>query len=192
LRTAADVAASQPCHILPQTNVRKEIPVTKLRIATAASLGVVVAALVAGTALAAGAAGSKTVPFTGKYAGKAVVRITEAKADIASAAAVGTATLLGKSRLAGKGAGVGADPCGTFGGPGSITGTGGKLNFVIAPTGGSACGDESGETFALLGRATVKGGTGKYLRAKGTFKFSGTYTKSSGAFQIKLIGSLTL
>jgi hypothetical protein len=175
-----------------QTNVRKGDNVTKLRIATAASLGVAIAALVAGTALGAGTAGNKTVAFTASYSGKAVVRITGSNADIASATATGTGTLVGKSTLSGKGAGVGADPCGTFGGPGSITGTGGKLNFVIAPTGGSACGDESGQTFSLVGRATVKGGTGKYAKAKGSFKFTGTFDKGSGAFAVKFVGSLTV
>ena len=193
MRMVADGAASRTCHILSQTNVRKEITVAKVRIATAASLGVAVAALVAGTALAAGNAGSKTIAFKGAYAGKAVVRVSGSKADIPSAAATGTGTLVGKSKLSGKGAGVGADPCGTFGGPGTITAADGKkLNFVIAPTGGSACGDEGGQTFSLVGRATFKGGTGKYLKAKGSFKFTGIFDKGTGVFSIKLVGSLAV
>ena len=167
---------------------------TKLRIVTATSIiGVAVAALVAGTALAAGSVGSTTVAFRATYAGKAVVRVTGSTADIPSASATGTGTLVGKSKLSGKGAGVGADPCGTFGGPGFITASNGKrLNFVIAPTAGNACGDEGGQTFSLVGRATFKGGTGKYLKAKGSFKFTGIFDKGTGAFSIKLIGTLTV
>lgn len=164
---------------------------TKLRIATAALLGVGIAALVAGTALAAGTAGSKTIAFKAAYSGKAIVRITGSNADIVSAAATGTGTLVGKSKLFGKGAGVGNDPCGTFGGPGTITAADGKkLNFVIAATSGSACGDESGQTFSLVGRAIIKGGTGKYVKAKGSFKFTGTFDRGSGAFSVKFVGTL--
>lgn len=164
---------------------------TKLRIAGTTSLGLAIAALVAGTALAAGGAGGKTIAFRAAYSGKAVVRITGSNADIVSAAATGSGTLVGKSKLFGKGAGVGNDPCGTFGGPGAITAADGKkLNFVIAPTGGTACGDETGQTFSLVGRATVKGGTGKYLGAKGTFKFAGTFNRGTGAFSVKFVGTL--
>jgi hypothetical protein len=165
--------------------------VTKLRIAATASLGFAVAALVAGTALAASNTAGRTIAFKASYSGKAVVRVAGSNATIVSALATGTGTLVGKSKLSGKGAGVGADPCGTFGGPGFITAVDGKrLNFVIAPTAGSACGDESGQTFALVGRATIKGGTGKYLRAKGTFKFAGTFNRSTGAFSVKFVGTL--
>ena len=170
----------------------KGVTVTKSRIPSVVVAVTAAAALMAGSAFAVPAAVGKMIAFKATYTGKAVVRINGSKADIASAAATGTATLLGRSKLSGKGAGIGADPCGTFGGPGSITGVGGKLNFVIAPTGGSACGDEGGQVFSLVGRATVKGGTGRYLKAKGTFKFTGTFDRGSGAFAVKFVGTLVV
>ena len=154
---------------------------------------VAVAGLVAGAALAGPAATPRTYKFAASYTGKSVVKIVDQSATISSVTGLGTASLpVGKSKLAGMGAGVGGDPCGTFGGPGSITAVGGKIKFSIAPVAGSACGDESGSTFTVSGRATIKGGTAKYLKAKGTFKFQGTFTKATGAFSVKFVGLLTV
>lgn len=167
---------------------------TRLRISGAVVTAAAAACLVAGAALAGQTVPPKprTYAFAATYRGKAVVVFTDNNAKISSVAGVGTASApVGKSKLSGTGLGVAGDPCGTFGGPGSITGVGGKLNFVIAPTAGSACGDESGTNFTVSGRATFKGGTAKYLKAKGTFKFSGSFNKATGAFTVKFVGSLT-
>lgn len=152
-------------------------------------------AAVAGLVVSSGLSSSGVLPkkyrFAATYRGTAVVKIEDNVATISSVTGLGTAALpVGKSRLAGMGKGVGSDPCGLFGGPGSITTATGKLAFVIAPNGGTACPDQSGENFSVTGRATFKGGTRKYLKAKGTFKFSGTFTKSSGAFTVKFLGTL--
>ncbi len=165
---------------------------TKFRILAAAAVAVAATALVAGSALAGSAATPKKVALKASYSGKAVVRIAGSQADI-SADATGTGVPVGKSKLSGKGTGTNVEPCPLFGGPGTITAANGsKLNFVVGSAAGSACTDEEGQTFSLLGRATVKGGTGKYAKAKGTFKFTGTYDRKSGLFSVKLVGSLTL
>lgn len=137
-------------------------------------------------------ASTTTVAFTASFTGKATVKVSGSKADIA-ADATGTGTLIGKSRLSGKGVGSAVEPCPLFGGPATITTAGGaKLNFVITTSGGSACTDEQGQTFSLLGRATITGGTGKYAKAKGTFKFTGAYERGNGLFSVKFRGTLTV
>ena len=147
-----------------------------------------VAAVAVGSALASTAAPR---PFKAAFTGKAVVKVDGQAADI-TATGAGLATLLGKSRLTAKGAGTASDPCPLFGGLASITGTGGKLNFRIPPAAGSGCTDEQGTTFALVGRATIIGGTLKYRKAKGTFKFTGTFDKGTGNYSVKFTGLLTL
>ena len=138
------------------------------------------------------AATPASIAFTASYTGKATVKVSGSKADIA-ADATGTGTLVGKSKLSGKGAGSNVEPCPLFGGPGTITvANGAKLNFVITASGGSACTDEEGKFFSLLGRATISGGTGKYAKAKGSFKFTGTYDRGSGLFAVKFTGTLTV
>ena len=79
-----------------------------------------VAAVAVGSALAATA---KPTPFKAAFTGKAVVKINGQAADI-TATGAGVATMLGKSKLAAKGAGTQSDPCPLFGGIASMTGTG--------------------------------------------------------------------
>lgn len=165
---------------------------TRFGIIRAVTAAVVVAAVVAGSALAAGTVSTKTVVFTASYSGKASVKVAGSTADI-SADATGSGILVGKSKLSGKGVGKSVEPCPLFGGPGTITASDGrKLNFVIAGLAGSACTDEAAQNFSLVGRATFKGGTGKYVRAKGSFKFTGSYDRGSGFFSVKLRGTLTI
>jgi hypothetical protein len=156
-------------------------------VAVAATAGLVVS-----NGLSSSGVLPKSYRFAATYNGTAVVKIEDNVATISSVSGLGTATVpVGKSKLSGMGKGLGGESCGTFGGPGAITTTTGKLNFVVALTGGIACPDESGDNFSLSGRATFKGGTRKYLRAKGTFKFTGTYAKSTGAFTVRFLGTLT-
>jgi hypothetical protein len=164
------------------------------------ALGAAAAALVAGSALAVTGSAKVVVPFRGTYAGKAVVRVTGETADI-TASAAGPARILGKSRISGtlgrskllgKGVGSQSDPCPLFGGVGSITSaTGSKLNFRIPPAAGSGCTDEQAQLFSLSGRATVTGGTGKYVRTKGVLRFSGSFDKGTGVFNVAFTGTLT-
>ncbi len=170
----------------------KGVTVTRFGISKVVTAAVATAAVVAGSALAGGTASGKTVAFTASYTGKATVKMSGSRADI-SADATGSGTVVGKSKLSGKGVGSEAEPCPLFGGLGTITAANGaKLNFTITASGGSACTDEEGKLFSLLGRATIKGGTGKYAKAKGTFKFTGSYDRGNGLFSVKLRGTLTV
>jgi hypothetical protein len=154
--------------------------------------GAVVAAAAAIIASSAFAAGTAKVAFRANFSGKAVVRVSGSHAEIVSAQAAGRGVPIGKATLFGKGAGNSSDPCPLFGGPATITTTKGKLKFAISPIAGSACTDEQAQQFSLSGRALFKGGTRKYAKAKGSFKFAGTYNRSTGAFAVKFVGTLTL
>jgi hypothetical protein len=159
------------------------------------SVTVVAAALatagIAGAAAAAGNTAAKKIPFTAKYAGKAVVKVTDNVADI-SATGPGTASLIGRGRVSGKGkADSSVRPCVPFTGLGTMTGAGGKLTFKVVSPPSTGCGDESGEVFSLSGRVTVVKGTGKLARAKGSLKLTGVYDRSKGTFSVKFTGTLT-
>jgi hypothetical protein len=143
--------------------------------------------VIAGVAFAGGTA---TVPFRASFSGKAVLRVNGSQAEIVSARAVGRGVPIGRATLFGKGAGQNGDPCPLFGGPATITTKNGKLKFAIAPSAGSACTDEQAQDFSLSGRATFKGGTGKYARAKGSFKFAGSFNRRTGTFAVKFVGTL--
>jgi hypothetical protein len=163
--------------------------VTKFRSLAAGAVVAAAAAVIATSALAAGTA---RVAFRASFSGKAVVRVSGSHAEIVSAQGVGRGVPIGRATLFGRGAGNNADPCPLFGGPGTITTTKGKLKFAIALTAGSACTDEQAQQFSVSGRAVFKGGTRKYAKAKGSFKFVGSFNRSTGAFAVKFVGTLTL
>jgi len=162
--------------------------VKTFRITIAAPAAVLAAlALVAGTAVAGT---SKKVVFVGNYSGTATTKIANSIATI-SATGSGVGTVIGKGSISGLGTGdTSQQPCVPFTGTGVLSGPGGKLTFKVTP-GSSSCGDESGESFAIVGHAAVLKGTGKLAKAKGTLKLTGTYTHSSGAFTVKFSGTLT-
>jgi hypothetical protein len=154
---------------------------------------VVLVALAATAILAAGAfAGTqKKVAFAAKYAGNATTTIADNVVSI-SAKGVGTGTPIGKGAITGTGTGDSSQqPCVPFGGTGKLTGTGGTTLTFKVPSNASGCGDEGGHTFAIVGHATVVKGTGKLAKAKGTLKFTGTYSHDDGSFTVKFSGSLT-
>jgi len=148
-------------------------------------------AVVVGSAAAAPGTATRTIAFTAAYAGKATTQQTDNVVAI-SASGTGKGTLLGAGKITGKGtADSSVRPCTPFTGPGTMTGTAGtKLSFKVIP-GSKGCGDESGQVFSLVGHATVVSATGKLKKAKGTLKFTGTYDRSNGSFNVKFTGKLT-
>jgi hypothetical protein len=154
-------------------------------------VGAVVAAAAAVIATSAFAAGTTRVAFRANFSGKAVVRVSGGQAEIVSAQAAGKGVPIGRATLFGKGAGSNSDPCPHFGGPATITTTKGKLKFTIAPTAASACTDEEAQQFSLAGKAVFKGGTRKYAEAKGSFKLAGSFNRSTGAFTVRFVGTLS-
>jgi len=168
--------------------------VRKLLAAGAVALATAIAAVViVGVSSASAAAGkTKIVSFTAKYAGTATVLVTDTVANI-SANGVGTGTLIGKSKITGKGLGdASQQPCVPFTGPGSMANSkGSKLNFKVLP-GSTGCGDEEGQVFSITGRAKVLGGTKVFKKAKGTLKLTGVYDRGQGTFSVKFTGKLTV
>lgn len=160
-----------------------------LRIVFAALAAVAAAALLA--CVASAGTSAKTIAFSAKYSGKAVVKVADNVADI-SAAGIGKGTVIGRGKIAGKGKGDSSvRPCVPFTGLGTMTGPGRtKLTFRVVP-GSRGCGDESGEIFAISGRAKVISGSGKLARAKGSLKLTGLYNRTSGSFSVKFTGTLT-
>lgn len=163
----------------------------KVRTPILTALGVVAAAaVVAGGALAGPVHTTKTIAFTGTYAGKATTKITDDIADI-TADGPGKATLLGSGKVVGKGTGdTSQQPCVPFGGTGTMSGPGGTIVFKVV-TSSRGCGDEAGQVFSLSGKATIVKATKKLAKAKGTLKFTGVYNRAEGTFSVKFKGTLT-
>jgi len=165
-------------------------------LSVAAAVAVAVAAI-CGSATAGESATTKVVPFNAKFAGNAVVSVNDTVVTIsANGTGVGSPLLMGAAKVIGNGtgstAGVGTEnPCVPFTGTGSMTGTKGKLVFKVLQ-GSQSCGDETQQSFTVLGRAAVLSGTGRLAKAKGTLKITGTYDRSGGAFTAKFTGNLTL
>ena len=150
------------------------------------------AILIAGIAAAASSAGAtKLVPFTANFAGAAVVRVDGDVANITTNGS-GKGTLLGASKITGKGIGdASAPPCVPFTGTGTMTGTSKtRLLFKVVPA-STGCGDESGQVFSISARATVVKGYGKLANARGKLKITGVYDRGKGTFSVKFAGTLT-
>jgi hypothetical protein len=163
----------------------------KKRITIAALAAGAVALLAAATAPATS---SKAVPFSAKFAGTAVVKVTD---NVAAISAKGTGTgpaalAMTKSTIAGTGKGdASQQPCVPFTGTGTIT-SGKTILYFTVISSSKGCGDEAGEIFSFSGYAKVTKGTLKLAKAKGTIKFTGVYDKPHGTFSAKFIGTLTV
>lgn len=165
---------------------------TTTRIGIASLAAVVMMAAIASVASAGTSASTKTLAFSAKYSGKAVVKVTDNVADI-SASGTGKGTVIGAGRISGTGKGdSSARPCVPFTGLGTMTGTGRtKLTFRVV-SGSRGCGDEEGQVFSISGRAVVVKGAGKLAKAKGSLKLTGIYDRGHGTFSVKFTGALTV
>jgi hypothetical protein len=140
---------------------------------------------------AASAQTAKTIAFTAKYAGAAVVRVDGNVAAI-TANGPGKGTLLGVGKVTGKGVGDSSQqPCVPFTGTGTLIGTGTTKLFFKVIAGSSGCGDEDGKVFSISARAVVTKATGKLAKAKGKLKITGIYDRGKGTFSVKFAGTLT-
>lgn len=158
-------------------------------------LVVAVALLVSAIALpAATASGSvkpkpKTVVLTGTYSGTASSKVDGNNATL-SATGKGSLSKIGAGGITGAGvADASQQPCPPFGGTGTITGAKGTIAFSVA-SGSKGCGDDGGHLFTLVGYFHVTKATGSLAKAKGQLRFTGTYDRDAGTFQIKVSGSL--
>jgi hypothetical protein len=151
---------------------------------------VALATVVASTAYAAA---QTKVAFKGSYAGRVTEKV-DGNTVTAKTTGTGTGTAIGKGALAGTVTATTTpdQPCAPFNGPGTLSGSKGKLKVTVA-TGsrGCAASEEEKDSISVSGTVKVNGGTLKFKKAKGTLRFTGHYDRASGAFNVKLTGSLT-
>ncbi len=150
--------------------------------------------LILGLALVAAFAASataKTTKFTATYAGTVTENVVGQKVT-ATTKGTGKGTLIGKSTVSGivTATTTPDQACAPFGGPGTIVGTGGKMKVTVVNSRGCAASQETKDDISVAGFVTVKGGTGKWKAAKANLHFTGRYNRASGAFTVKLTGTL--
>jgi hypothetical protein len=167
---------------------RKGAPMKRFGALSLLIAGIALAAVLAGTALAA-----HTVAFKGSYVGKVTEKV-DGQAVTALASGAGSGTVVGKGRLTGTVTSTTANPpCSPLNGPGTISGPAGKLKLTVVSTTsrGCAASEEDQDSINIAGNAKVNGGTLKYKQARGTLHFSGHYDRKSGSFNVKLTGKFT-
>ncbi len=138
-------------------------------------------------------AAAATITFTGNYKGKVTERV-DGQTITAVAVGTGLGTLIGKGTVAGKVvATTSADsPCAPFKGPGTIKGAKGTFKLsVLTGSRGCAASEDDKDNISMAGTAKVVGGTGKFIKARGTLRFTGKYNRTSGLFTLKLTGKVT-
>jgi hypothetical protein len=144
-----------------------------------------VAAVCVGTAIAS------STTFTATYKGH-VTEVVTGSAVKATPKGTGKATLIGKGSLKGSvAANTSNPPCSPLSGTGTLKGTHGTLKLKFL-TGSRACaaGQDDQNNISFAGKAKVTGGTAKAKRASGTLHYSGHYDRGTGAFNVKLTGTL--
>jgi hypothetical protein len=149
---------------------------------------VVITALAAGTAFAAGGS-----TFTAKYAGTVTEKVN-GNTIVAAVKGSGSGKLVGVSKLAGTATGTTSpeSACAPFFGPGTITGAKGTLKLkVVAGSRACAAGEDDRDNISFSGTATVTGGSGKFKKTRGSLHFSGHYDRAGGAFTVKFTGRVT-
>jgi hypothetical protein len=186
LRLRADEGPTAPAYGQPIPHEGSPHMRKRFLFALLALVGV--SALFAASALAA-----RSVGFTAKYSGKVTEKVSGQTVN-AAVKGTGTGNLVGKSAISGAVVATTSDsPCAPFFGPGSITGPKGVLKLKVTPTSrGCAAGEDDRDNISVSGTATITGGTKKFKKAKGTLRFTGHYDRSSGAFNVKLTGSVKL
>lgn len=162
----------------------------KFRKTTTIAAALATAMSVAAGALASTTEGAATIAFTAKYAGTAVVKVTDDVAAI-TANGPGKGTVIGAGKVTGVGKGdASQQPCVPFSGTGKMTGVASTTIFFKVVSTSKGCGDEAGEYFSISGKALVTKATGKLAGRKGTLKFTGLYNRGAGTFTVKFTGSL--
>jgi hypothetical protein len=150
---------------------------------------------------AAGATSAKTVAINGNYSGTVALLWGDTYVQVTSVKATGTGTVADLGEFLGSGAAAPASQCDTFDGSATL-GTGANTLKVAFDSSAKGCAeDDSAPTkITFSGNAVVKGGTGKYAGATGTFKVSGSFSiktisagsKESAPFTMTASGSVIL
>ncbi len=145
-------------------------------------------------------AAGEAVTFSGHYHGDASLLINNGAVTISSVTGEGQGTLVGTSKINGKGSSSSSAQCDPFTGTGSITGAAAKLKLRVVQSKSSGCssGESGPVTVSFTGLAVVTGGAGKANGAAGSLKFSGTLKlggtsgSQNGSYTVVLGGKLTV
>jgi hypothetical protein len=154
-----------------------------------------IAVLAAAAVYVGSAVGSstKSITFSAKYSGK-VTEVVNGNNVTGTPNGKGTATLIGKGTITGKVAGNTNAQCSPLTGPGTIKGSKGSLTFKLtntpAPSRACAASQDDQNNISFSGSAKVTGATGALKKATGTLHYSGHYDRGTGAFNVKLTGTL--
>ncbi len=150
---------------------------------------------------AAGATSAKTVAINGNYSGTVALLWGDTYVQVTSVKATGTGTVADLGEFVGSGAAAPASQCDTFDALATL-GSGSDTLKVAFDSSAKGCAeDDSAPTkITFSGNAIVKGGTGKYAGATGTFKVSGSFniktisagSKESAPFTMTASGLVTL
>ncbi len=122
------------------------------------------------------------VAFKGAYKGTIAMLWSSTGVKATAVTGTGTATYLGKSKLAGTGSAPASNTCDPLTGTGTLIGAGSKLVLkIIAPSTSQACaaGQAAPTSVSVKGIAKVLSGTGKYKGVTGTLKFTGSFSIKS-------------
>jgi hypothetical protein len=138
-----------------------------------------------------GPAAAKSTSFTATYKGK-VTEVVKGTAVTATPKGTGKATLIGKGSMTGKvAANTSNPPCTPLSGPGTLKGGKGTLKLkLLSGSRGCAAGEDDQNNISFSGFAKVTGGTGVLRHASGKLHYSGHYNRGTGAFNVKLTGTL--
>lgn len=152
------------------------------------------ASMVAALAVAAtwvGTALGSSTAFKASYRGTVTEKVSGSTV-LAAPRGRGTGTLIGKGTLIGQVTATTANPpCTPLKGPGTLTGAKGKLKITLLTTSRAcAAGQDDQDNISFSGSAKITGGTGIFRRAKGTLRYSGHYDRATGAFNVRLLGTL--
>jgi hypothetical protein len=150
-----------------------------------------IAVLAAAVVYVGTAVGSST-NFTASYKGKVTEKVVGTNVT-ATPNGKGTATLIGKGTVTGTVAAStnSTTGCSPLSGPGTLNGTKGTLKLkLLSGSRGCAASQDDQNHITFSGKAKVTGGTGALKKASGTLSFLGHYNRGTGAFDVKLVGTL--
>jgi hypothetical protein len=151
-------------------------------------------AVLAAAVVYVGAAAGSSTNFTAKYSGK-VHEVVNGSNVTGTPNGKGTASLIGKGSMTGtvKGNQSSSTGCTPLTGTGTLKGSKGtlKLKLTNSPSPSTACGaQDDHNSIDFYGTAKVTGGTGALKKAAGSLHYSGHYDRGTGAFNVKLTGTL--
>lgn len=113
--------------------------------------------------------------FDGKYSVKVTFVWGDTDVRATSVTGTGTGSLNDLTELSGTGYSAPANQCDLFSGKGTLKGSSGTLDVEFdSSSQGCAADDSAPTTIAIKASATVKGGTGKFAGATGSFKVTGS------------------